>query len=123
MSVLALIVGFFLAIWFVWLIRYSSKKPNVYTEKLQSPIVKFPKTRVPSRFHKNPKPDYSFTPSGFENRQSSICQHERALLGACFGDAAKASALIDYELRRSTQSLSRSQAALSALERLRSDRR
>lgn len=125
MSVLGLLSAVTIFVWFGWLIWYSSKKSKHQTDKLDPSIVKFPSTRVPSRIKKSPyfKPDNSFSSSGFENRQAAICQHERALRGACFGDFAKATSLIEYELRRTKVSMTRSQAADSALQRLRSDRR
>lgn len=123
MSVLGFLSAVTIFVWFGWLIWYSSKKSKHQTLKLEASIVKFPSTRVPSRIKKTPKPDNSFSSSGFENRQASICQYEKALRGACFGDFAKATSLIEYELRRSKVSMTRSQAADSALQRLRSDRR
>ena len=125
MSVLGFVAAVTIFVWFGWLIWYTTKKPTHQIEKLDASIVKFPSTRVPSRIIKSTysKPDNSFSSSGFDNRQASICQYEKALRGACFGDFAKATSLIDYELRRTKVTMTRSQAASAALERLRSDRR
>ncbi len=129
MSVLIFCGVAFFAAWLAWLIWYLKPKKEGY--KMPKSVVKIPPLRISSRQNniiqdksiRSVKPrSAGFNEAGFNERQRSISDAEKKLRGACFGDFARASALMNYELNRAGFAMSRPAAAQAALDRLYADR-